>query len=119
MLVLTLTLPPSANHCWSNAPGKGRVKTAAYKAWINIAGWEIKAQAPGAPIIKVPYSLRILVSADRYDLDNVAKPLGDILKTMRLVEDDRLMSRLLIERHEGPCGVRLELEAIEPLKGAQ
>lgn len=117
MTALFLTLPPSVNHCWSNVPGRGRVKTAAYREWLNVAGWEIKAQAPGARIIDGPYRLTIEVCAPRYDIDNVVKPCGDLLQTMGLVRNDSLMAELRVVRVSGTRGVRLRLEAIECLDG--
>ena len=113
MIRLSLPLPPSANHLFSNAPGKGRVKTQAYRDWINTAGWEVKAQAPGYVTITGPYRLLIEMSGP-YDLDNCCKPCGDLLQVMRIVANDKLMTRLVVDRVDGPRGVRIEVEAIEP-----
>jgi Holliday junction resolvase RusA-like endonuclease len=45
------------------------------------------------------YGLRVVVPATaRADLDNYAKPLGDLLQAHNVIENDRLCRRLLIER---------------------
>jgi hypothetical protein len=41
---LLIPYPPSVNHLFATKKGGGRVKTAAYKAWITEAGWMIKIQ---------------------------------------------------------------------------
>lgn len=113
MIVLNLTLPPSVNHLWTNVPGKGRVKTLAYKDWVNIAGWEIKSQCGGARTITGPYRMKVEMSAPMMDLDNAIKPVGDLLQTMNLVTNDRNMVRLEVVRGDGPRGVRIEVEAVQ------
>lgn len=45
-----LPAPPSTNNLYRNVSRKGRVKTAAYKAWCEYAGWDVKAQWNGVPI---------------------------------------------------------------------
>lgn len=89
-----LTIPPSANGLWFNAPGKGRVKTAEYQRWLTAAGWELKA----ARIATLPGWVAVLACVSipqRWrDLDNVAKPLLDLLVTHGLIEDDKLVADL-------------------------
>lgn len=112
MLTLSLPLPPSANHLFSNAPGKGRVKTAAYRDWLNQAGWELKAKARGHVTITTPYRLRIKLSAPNMDCDNCVKSVSDALQMMNIVSNDRLMADLHVVRVDGPRGIRIEVEAI-------
>ena len=111
MIVLTLPLPPSVNACWANVPGKGRVRTKAYRDWIRTAGWEATIATGGRRIVGA-YRMRIEMSAPRMDIGNCEKPIGDLLQSLAIVENDRLMSELHVVRAEGPRGVRVEIEAL-------
>ena len=46
-LSFDLPLPPSVNGCFANVPGKGRVRTAQYRAWRKQALASIEVQAHG------------------------------------------------------------------------
>jgi hypothetical protein len=50
--IIELPIPPSVNALWFNAPGRGRVRTDEYRAWLKEAGWLLKeqrvARIPGA-----------------------------------------------------------------------
>jgi crossover junction endodeoxyribonuclease RusA len=99
MIRLSLPYPPSVNGLYANIPGKGRVKTERYKTWINAAGWNVKAARP----VKVagPYTLEItLFQSDKRkrDIDNIIKPISDLLVEHQLVEDDSLCQRLVVNR---------------------
>jgi len=99
MIRLSLPYPVSVNAMYANAAGKGRVKTERYKTWINAAGWNVRAARP----VKVagPYTLEItLFQSDRRkrDIDNVVKPISDLLVEHQLVEDDSLCTRLVVQR---------------------
>ena len=41
-----LALPPSANQLFANVASKGRVRSERYRAWAQVAGWQIKTQRP-------------------------------------------------------------------------
>jgi len=107
-----MTVPPSVNRCWSNAPGKGRIKTKAYREWLTIAGYEIKPDIAGRPPIDTPYILRIEVAAPRYDIDNIIKPISDLLQSMGVVSDDKLMDELHVSRADRERGVRVWVSEI-------
>lgn len=97
-----IPVPPSTNALYTNVPGKGRVKTARYKTWITEAGWAAKVSAgPGnlpsfrgavAVAIEVPRSSRI-------DLDNI-KAVPDLLVSLGIIADDRLIDELHVRRIE-------------------
>lgn len=95
-LTFALPMPPSLNNAYVNVRGRGRVKSAAFKAWITEAGWEIKLQWPPLPKGKVIFTGPIPVKVDiafekpkrRSDLDNRAKPLLDLLTAMYVWSDD-------------------------------
>lgn len=78
--------PPSLNNAWKNVSGRGRVKTPAYRAWIEDAGWNLAAQRPrrwACPVI-----VSVVIDIDRGDLDNRLKAIGDLLTTHKVVRDD-------------------------------
>jgi Holliday junction resolvase RusA-like endonuclease len=98
---LLLPVPPSTNNLFRNGSHGGRYKTKAYKAWIAEAGWEIMHQRP--PTLHPPLRtcLRVLIEAPigpNRDIDNVLKPLLDLLTTMGVYADDKLIDRLEIVR---------------------
>ena len=114
--MLEFSAPPSTNSLYANIPGKGRVRTKAYKAWIDAAGWEIKAQARG---YRVPGKFALSVwLPPGLDLDNI-KSVADLLspptKTKKhglgITDDDKHMDELHVYRWPGPkC--RIELKGI-------
>lgn len=109
-LTLDLPLPPSANHLFANAHGAGRVKTAAYKAWIEEARWHVIAawRAAGKPEVgaNVPMRLHLQLglSDRRRDASNCVKAIEDILARELPIPDDRYNDRILIERNETIAG---------------
>lgn len=87
VIVLNLPEPPSVNAAYSNAAGKGRVKTKAYKAWETECLWMIRQAKPG--IIKGEYTVALFLSeATRKDVDNCLKPTLDLLSKVGISEDD-------------------------------
>jgi len=84
--------PPSTNNLFRNVLGKGRVRTKAYKAWIEAAGWEIKIQR----VVPVSGRVRMLIEGvTRIDLDNI-KAIPDLTKKLGYIEDDRLVRHLTV-----------------------
>lgn len=94
-----LPIPPSANALTRNA-GKKRKKTDAYTAWIADAGWTIQ-QVPASERRPIAGPYTLIIRAQRpnrmRDLDNIVKPLNDLLKRHKLITDDRHCQR--IEAH--------------------
>ncbi len=90
-LEIDLPLPPSLNGAWCNVPGKGRVRTVAYRSWAKQARAEISIQARGASF---PGTFRIVVQAsDREltrnrDCDNLGKAIADALVKAGVIVDD-------------------------------
>lgn len=86
-IVLNLPIPPSTNNLFMNVKGYGRVKSPAYKQWIQEAGWELMRQR--AEHIPGWYELFIFLPAKtRGDIDNRAKALSDLLVKHSVVTDD-------------------------------
>jgi hypothetical protein len=98
-LVFEIPRPPSANHLYANVPGKGRVKTAAYKDWQMVAGLRALAQLPKP----IPHcSGEVFLDIDLppgVDIDNL-KAVADLLQmsqknrlkySIGLIADDKLI----------------------------
>ena len=109
---------PSTNSLYANLPGKGRIKTAAYKRWQNDAGWAIRLQRP--PTVHGRIAVLIELPSDRLDVDNI-KPILDLLgppsgkkKTgMFVIDDDRYVDDLRIVRI--PPGAEMMTVSIWPM----
>lgn len=113
--MIQLPLPPSVNNLFVNA-GKRRVKSARYTEWLKAAGWELQAQKPA----KVSGTFRFTMVAyrpdrRRRDLDNLIKPVLDLLKTHGVIEDDHLTQSIHATWADGPmivpAHVRVTVEA--------
>lgn len=88
VITLRLPYPPSANRLWTRAK-KGMRRTDEYLAWLAEAGWEAKAQGVGS--IQGPYRISIhAVRPDnrQRDLDNIIKPIQDVLQHISVVRND-------------------------------
>lgn len=98
--VLTLlTPPPSVNEIYRNVPGKGRVKTKAYKKWREDAVLWLRLQKP--PTFTGPVSVSIaLPLATRGDADNRNKAALDALQEAGVVANDRLCDPVTIGRSD-------------------
>lgn len=92
-LTINLPMPPSVNGAYANVPKIGRVKTAAYKAWLIEAGWKGKIQLSGR--LGIPFLGPVSVSVElnrpraNADLDNRFKCLADLLTGIGVWKDDR------------------------------
>jgi len=95
--MIVLPVPPSVNMLFRNVPGRGRVKTGHYKAWLQEAGLKLKLQRP-MPIAG-RYQLTIRIPQKLLgDIDNRIKAVSDLLVQHALVEDDRHAWKVTVER---------------------
>lgn len=108
-MLFTVPVPPSTNHLFANIPGKGRVKSAEYKQWISTAGWLAKTATVGRPALKRCAVTYRVPENGRRDLDNYAKPLGDMLQAVGVIENDKHIRKIVIEWWEGDQ-VQIEIE---------
>ena len=99
-----LGLPPTVNHLYRTSRNGVRYKTPQGREWQNTTA-SIMAVAKTN---RKPYSgdvaLEVLFrTADRrrWDLDNRVKALQDCLAMAGVIEDDRQIQRLLVERQAG------------------
>ncbi len=115
MVELTLPYPPSANRLWVRAR-KGMRKSDAYSDWLTEAGWEAKRQRPAS--ILGPYKISVTASRPdkrRRDLDNILKPISDLLQSIGVIRDDadcELISARWVTAGEGVT-VRVEPAGVE------
>ena len=100
-----LGLPPTVNHLYKTSKNGIRYKTPQGREWQNTTAAIIAM----AKTNRKPYSgdvaLEVLFqTADRrrWDLDNRVKALQDCLAMAGVIEDDRQIQRLLVERQAGP-----------------
>ena len=99
-IILTgLALPPSVNQLFANVAGKGRVRTERYRAWAQVAGWQIKAQRPQRLRGPVDITLTFEQRRTRADIDNLAKAPIDLLVSLALIEADdaHILRRLVLQ----------------------
>lgn len=118
MIHLALPYPPTANNLYRNT-SKGRVKTSGYLAWLNEAGWRVKAARPQGLCGRYRLSLVALApDRRRRDIDNLLKPVSDLLKACGLVTDDSLAKSVFAEWSDDepakPGALFVTLEAYQP-----
>lgn len=95
MITLKIPMPPPLSACFSNVPGRGRVKSARYKLWAREANAEIYSQVlrlrrPDRSFdgdVKATFLIR-RPDRRRRDLDNLGKALCDVLRSSAVLHDD-------------------------------
>ncbi|GJD41339.1 RusA family crossover junction endodeoxyribonuclease [Methylobacterium bullatum] len=99
MICFTVAIPPSTNNLFFSVPGRGRVKSDAYKAWIKEASIVAKL-AIRAKRIDGPYALCIQIGKPdnrKRDIGNLEKPISDLLVSIGAVNDDGDCQRIEME----------------------
>lgn len=89
MISLSLPYPPSANRLWRNFGGRS-IKSAEYRSWL-LRGQDAITKACVMGSIAGAYHLELqAVRPDRRarDIDNLLKPVGDLLASAGLIEND-------------------------------
>lgn len=113
-VALVLPFPPATNNLFFNVPGRGRVKSDRYSAWLGEAGWMIAEQKPGR--IAGEYEADIIAyrpDKRRRDLDGIIKPLLDCLVAYRVTGDDSLARKITIAWADGGEGVTVTVRPFE------
>lgn len=112
MTTFILPLPPSVNQLYANVPGKGRVKTKAYRDWIHVASTEVMIQRHGPVHLDGDVRVDILVER-RGDLDSRVKAVFDLMTSMNVWKDDKQAAALTVQF--APIdGMQITLEALTP-----
>jgi len=95
-----LPVPPSTNALYRNVGGKGRVKTQAYRDWINGAGAVLNVEARKAKWKRLGGPAYVMLTIPREnkrrDLDNFVKPTLDLLSKCLVWNDDRQLETLVV-----------------------
>jgi Holliday junction resolvase RusA-like endonuclease len=95
-IILTLPRPPSVNNLFSTI-GRKRVTSKRYKEWQTEAGWELQRQRPGRITGEWQCDIALPIGTVA-DLDNLAKPILDLLVTHEVVPDDKFCTRLTVAK---------------------
>lgn len=107
---INVPFPPSANRLWRRS-GKTIHKATKYTKWLRDAGFIALSQKPGGII--GPYKISIQAARPdkrRRDLDNLLKPISDLLVSVGVVADDshcEMLSARWVTEGEG-VSVRVE-----------
>ena len=110
-LSVTIPRPPSVNNLFVNGTNGGRFKARHYKVWIVEAGIQLSQQTVDAPMFSGPIRVAIILDKGRADIDNLCKPILDLLTAHRLIHDDRNVNELHVlhdAEHKGTCSVTVE-----------
>lgn len=97
MIELNLPTSPSTNNLFATVAGRRRVKSQRYRTWLNAAGWDVKEAAPEPIRGEVDVSITF-DRADRKDIDNGVKAILDLLVEHGLIDDDKHVVSLHVNR---------------------
>lgn len=88
-IVVNFAAPLSVNRMFRNVPGRGRVKSKAYRVWRVSAEWEARIAMRGRPPIAAPCAITLtLPKSYRGDADNTLKAVLDALEKGGVVKND-------------------------------
>jgi len=117
MSIVFLPFPPSVNQLYRNVPKIGRVKTAKYNVWLGDARRHI-AFSGGLALLPGRFQLTIAAAPPdkrKRDIDNICKPVLDLLVDVGAVEDDSLCEILTAywdrDARHVKTGIMVDLEA--------
>lgn len=84
-----ITVPPSANALFIITSKRQRVKSSAYRKWIDLHEPTLR-QMRRYDIGKEPVMVEVRANINRQrDLDNIIKPIDDLLVKCQIIHDDR------------------------------
>lgn len=118
-ITLDLAFPPSVNNLFANG-SKGRFTTQQYKDWQLHAGWKILAERPGRMPGPVKVTLQYEEKTGRRDLDNLIKPVLDLLVKHNVIDGDHrsVVREIGASWSMGVQGVRILIEPARAAKAA-
>ena len=107
MIPLVFTIPnaPGVNNLYRNVPGRGRIKTKAYKDWQVQAGWAMKLDGTTPrywATLSGPVTVDIVVGNHRQDSDAGNKATLDLMTLMKVYGDDKQVISHTVSRSERP-----------------
>lgn len=99
-MIFDLPYPPSVNHYWC-ANGKRRYISHKGRKFRQDAFYVIKTQRP--TLTKLAVSVTVMVwppDHRKRDLDNILKPVLDVLQYAGVIKDDSQVGELIVRRME-------------------
>ena len=99
--------------------GKGMIKSQAYRAWLEEAKWTYKASGLKPEMLEGEIRLQIWANISaRRDVDNIPKPVGDLLQACMAFKNDRqvrdVRCKAVVNRDDIPKGhILVSWEEIE------
>jgi len=114
MIRLELPLAPSTNRLWKVGRGGRMYRSPEYMAWLEEAGWMVKAQTKNQ--IFGQYIVHISATKPdkrRRDLDNLLKSTSDLLVKTKVVEDDSECKAIAAEWGENSVPMVVTVYGIE------
>jgi Holliday junction resolvase RusA-like endonuclease len=104
-------LPPSLNNIFLNVK-KGRIKSPEYRAWQTRACLHLRKQSgwhvPGPIRVRLTFN----PTKTRSDLDNLIKPMLDLLMAAGRISDDRNVRKLEAEFSSSIVGTLIEIRRV-------
>jgi len=109
-LSIDLPFPPSANRLWRSTKDGRHYRSPRYQTWFQAAGIEINRQRPG----KIEGQFSVLLQLGRpdrrrRDLDNLMKPVLDLLQHYGIIENDSLAQHVSVHWSETIKGAHVVL----------
>jgi Holliday junction resolvase RusA-like endonuclease len=104
-------MPPSTNALFRNVKDVGRVKSTPYKRWVKTAMVSMLPQRPKPIAGRVTVEITCRTNSRR-DIDNIIKPVLDLLVRSELIEDDRMVQKVSAEWVDRPVGRFGEVEVL-------
>lgn len=106
--------PPSLNHLFLNVK-RGRIKSPEYTKWQVMSVLQLRRQAawhvPGQVCVRLLFGRR----DTRADLDNLIKPILDLLMAAGRIADDRNVVEIAAAFQTGVTGTRIEITSAAAL----
>jgi Holliday junction resolvase RusA-like endonuclease len=94
--VVTMPRGPSTNALWIRGAGRARVRSPDYVRWIETAGWDVKRQLVGVPIVACRFNCLLEVPVSKRDSDNWLKATLDLLEHVGAVTNDGNVAELAV-----------------------
>lgn len=97
---IELPCPPSANTIWRNVKGR-TLKSKPYRTWLRVCDPILWNAYKDYEMITGPCAVWIEYqpsTGNFKDLDNVAKPILDLLQKAEVIENDRFVEILNLKR---------------------
>lgn len=112
-LEFDIPTPPSINHLYER--GKyGQTKTSAYRSWLGAAQWMLIHQRKRQARHRlITHNVAVEVQCYRHpktpDLDNILKPIMDLLMHSQTIKDDKQVVAIVARYvDEGvPCTIKV------------